>query len=411
MRLPFALTAGDVSILFSTRILRMFAYGVLSVILVLYLSLAGLSDTRIGLLLTATLIGDTVVSLLITVFADRIGKKVMLIVGCFLMFFAGLFFAVTNNFSFLLIAGIIGVISPSGNEVGPFLAIEQAALAQVVPSTERTRMFAWYNLAGYFATALGALSVGAFVHVLQSRGVPAFVTYRTVILGYAFAGMALALLFLRLSRTVEVAIAPGRSVAHHRELLFGLHRSRTVVFKLSALFSLDAFAGGFIMQSIVAYWFHVKFGVGAAALGSVLFAANLIAGFSALAASRIAARIGLVRTMVVTHLPSNILLLLVPVMPTFALAVTVLLLRFTISQMDVPTRQSYTMAVVSEDERSAAAGITGIARTTGAALGPVCTGSLLASPALMSIPFFIAGTLKIIYDLLLYRSFRSVNPL
>jgi predicted MFS family arabinose efflux permease len=183
-----------------------------------------------------------------------------------------------------------------------------------------------------------------------------------------------------------------------------------VVARLAGLFSLDAFAGGFVVQSLVAYWFHLRFGVSPAALGGIFFGANLLAGFSALVAARVAARIGLVNTMVLTHLPSNVLLLLVPLMPTLPLAVAVLFLRFSISQMDVPTRQSYTMAVVSPDERSAAAGVTGVARTTGAALSPVIAGPLLASPALAGVPFFLAGGIKIVYDLLLWLSFRSLRP-
>ncbi len=191
---------------------------------------------------------------------------------------------------------------------------------------------------------------------------------------------------------------------------FGLHRSRGVVAKLAALFSLDAFAGGFVVQSLVAYWFHLRFGVEPATLGAIFFGANMLAGVSALVAARVAKRIGLVNTMVVTHLPSNVLLLLVPLMPSLPLAVAVLFLRFSISQMDVPTRQSYTMAVVSPDERSAAAGVTGVARTTGAALAPVFAGPLFASPALMGVPFLLAGGLKIVYDLLLWRSFRALKP-
>ena len=182
------------------------------------------------------------------------------------------------------------------------------------------------------------------------------------------------------------------------------------MFKLSALFSLDAFAGGFVLQSILAYWFYVRFNVQPALLGSIFFGANVLAGLSALVAARVAKKIGLVHTMVVTHIPSNILLILVPFMPNLPLAITVLLMRFSISQMDVPTRQSYTMAVVSPDERSAAAGITGIARTTGASIAPVVTGPLLANSALLSFPFVIAGGLKIIYDLLLYRSFKAIKP-
>jgi MFS family permease len=192
--------------------------------------------------------------------------------------------------------------------------------------------------------------------------------------------------------------------------LFGLHKSRRVVVKLSGLFALDAFAGGFVLQSFAAYWFYLRFGVNPATLGVIFFWANILSGVSALLASRLAARFGLIRTMVVTHLPSNILLLLVPLMPNLPLAVMVLLARFSISQMDVPTRQSYTMAVVSAEERSAAAGITGVARTTGAAISPLFVGFLFARPALINVPFFIAGALKIIYDLLLYREFISLPP-
>ena len=183
-----------------------------------------------------------------------------------------------------------------------------------------------------------------------------------------------------------------------------------MVFRLSALFSLDAFGGGFVLQSMMAYWFHVRFGAEPALLGGIFFGANILAGLSALTAARVAARIGLVRTMVFTHIPSNVLLILVPLMPNLPLAVTLLLLRFSISQMDVPTRQSYTMAIISPDERSAAAGITGVARTTGASLSPMLAGPLMAIPALMSAPFFLAGGLKIIYDLLLYRDFRHLRP-
>jgi MFS family permease len=180
--------------------------------------------------------------------------------------------------------------------------------------------------------------------------------------------------------------------------------------RLSSLFALDAFAGGFVVQSFAAYWFYLRFGVNPGKLGLIFFWANLFAGISALLASRLASRIGLVKTMVVTHLPSNILLILVPLMPNLALAVLVLLVRFSISQMDVPTRQSYIMAVVSPEERSAAGGITGVARTTGAAISPLFAGFLFARPALISVPFFIAGALKIIYDLWLYKEFATVQP-
>ncbi len=408
----------DGLLLFITRSVRLFAYGFLSVVLVLYLAQVGLNETEIGLLLTLTLVGDTFISLWITTHADQVGRRRMLVAGAALMVFAGFLFAVTGNFFLLLLAATIGVISPSGNEVGPFLSIEQAALSQIVADERRTQVFAWYNLVGSFATALGALCGGWFAQAAQYMGVTPLGSYRGIVIVYAVLGLLLALLFTGLSPAAELS-PPARPAATPRKDaaepppqpgFLGLHRSRKVVFKLSALFALDAFAGGFVLQSIVAYWFHVRFHVQPALLGSIFFGANILAGISALSAARVAARIGLIRTMVFTHIPSNVLLILVPLMPNLPLAIIVLLARFSISQMDVPTRQSYTMAVVSPDERSAAAGITGIARTTGASLAPIFTGPLLAQAALLSVPFFLSGGLKIAYDLLLYRSFRAIRP-
>ena len=407
----FRLLTSDGRLLFSTRIARMFAYGFLSVVLFLYLVQVGLSETRIGLLLTLTLMGDTLISLLITTRADRIGRRRMLIVGAGLMVWAGVLFALTRNFTLLLIAATVGVISPSGYEVGPFLSIEQAALSQIVPNERRTQVFAWYNLVGSFATALGALFGGTLVQAFQGLGIGPIESYRVIVIGYAAIGLMLGFLFTRLSSAVEIFVKVNPTGSPQKlESRFGLHRSRGVILKLSALFSLDAFAGGFVLQSILAYWFHVRFNVEPAILGSIFFGANILAGLSALAASRVASRIGLIKTMVFTHIPSNILLMMVPLMPNLPLAITILLMRFSISQMDVPTRQSYTMAVVAPDERSAAAGITGIARTTGASLAPMFTGPLLANATLLSVPFFLSGGLKIIYDLLLYRSFRATKP-
>jgi MFS family permease len=402
----------DGRLLFATRILRLFAYGFLSVVLVLYLTEAGLTEREIGLLLTLTLLGDTGISLGLTAVADRVGRKRVLLLGAVLMFFAGVFFLSTTSVILLTIAATIGIISPSGYEVGPFLAIEQAALSQLTRDERRTHLLAWYNLVGSFSTATGALCAGGTAQLLQNAGLTPFGSYRAVISGYALTGIVLAALFAFLTPAVEAAPAgvPLSGGAPPARALIGLHRSRGIVFRLSALFSLDAFAGGFVIQSIVAYWFHVRFGVEPAVLGAIFFGANLLAGVSALAAARLAARIGLIRTMVFTHLPSNVLLVLVPLMPSVTWAVAVLLLRFSISQMDVPTRQSYSMAVVTPDERSAAAGVTGTARTVGAAVSPVLTGPMLANQALWGLPFFFAGGLKIVYDLLLYRSFRGIRP-
>ncbi len=399
----------DGRLLFATRLARLFAYGFLAVVLVLYLAQAGLREAAIGLLLTLTLMGDTVISLWLTTRADRFGRRRTLILGTLLMIFAALLFAGTQEFVPLLIAATIGVISPSGNEVGPFLSIEQAALSQIVPDQERTHVFAWYNLVGSFATACGALCGGGLAQLLQNSGVTPLNSYRVIVIGYGLMGLLLALIFTRLSAKVE-APSPLTPLPHRQRETLGLHKSRRVVFKLSALFSLDAFAGGFVVSSFVAYWFNVRFGAEPGALGAIFFAANILAGLSALLAARVAKRIGLINTMVVTHIPSNILLMLVPLMPTLPLAVIVLLLRFSISQMDVPTRQSYTLAVVDPDERSAAAGVTGVARTTGAAISPSITGALLSYPSLLNVPFYLAGGLKIIYDVLLYRSFRSTRP-
>jgi hypothetical protein len=224
-------------------------------------------------------------------------------------------------------------------------------------------------------------------------------------MGYALGGFVLLLLFLNLSRAVEVTDNPSRAGR-----VLGLHRSHRVVFKLSSLFALDAFAGGLIVQSMFAYWFHVRFGVEAGVLGSFFFGANILAGISALLAIRIAKAIGLINTMVFTHIPSNALLILLPFMPTLPLAIGLLLLRFSISQMDVPTRQSYTMAVVDPDERSASAGITAIARSVGASVSPMLTGLFFSIPALLSAPFVLSGGLKIVYDLLLFREFRALKP-
>jgi len=397
-------------LLFATRFTRLFAYGSLSIILVFYLVGIGLSESQTGLVLTLTLAGDLAVSLYLTTRADRIGRRRMLVVGAALMTLAGLTFAFTSNLIYLIIAGTIGVISPSGHEVGPFLSIEQASLSHLIPPQLRTEVFAWYTLTGSLATALGALFGGVVTQALRQHAMSAVSSYRSIVLLYALLGIVLGCLFMQLSPLVEVNYQSDEGADPPLGSFMGLGKSRNVVLKLSGLFALDSFAGGFVIQSFAAYWFYLKFGAEPKTLGGIFFWANVFAGVSALLASRLATRIGLVRTMVVTHLPSNLLLIAVPLMPTLSLAVLVLLLRFSISQMDVPTRQSYTMAMVEATDRSAAGGFTGVARTTGAAISPLLAGFLFARPALINIPFYIAGTLKIVYDLLVYFSFRKLHP-
>ena len=395
----------DIKLLFATRIIRLFCYGFLSVVLALYLAETGLDERQIGLLFTLTLAGDAAITLWLTTSADRLGRRKTLLVGSILMAGAGLVFVGTRNYIVLILAAILGVISPADKDIGPFLSVEQSSLTQLIPNVRLTQAFAWYNLAGSFASALGALAGGWIAQRLQVDGWTALEAYRLILIGYILGGLTLLLLFLNLSPAIEVKAKPERT-----GLVLGLHKSRSIVLKLSSLFSLDAFAGGLILQSLIAYWFHIRFGVHEGILGSIFFGANILAGVSALLAARIAKRIGLINTMVFTHIPSNIMLMFVPLMPTLPLAIALLLLRFSISQMDVPTRQSYTMAVVDPDERSAASGVTAIARSVGAAISPSLTGLFLANPALLGLPFLLSGGLKVIYDLLLYREFRALTP-
>lgn len=399
--------AADIPLLFATRILRIFAYGFVSVTLALYLNALGFGERTVGLLFSLALLGDIAVSLWITTSADRIGRRRMLVFGAALIVLAGGVLSSTDSLLLIAAAAVIGVVSPNGSEIGPFISIEQSALAQLVGDARRTAVFAWYNLAGSFAAALGALAGGALVQGLQRSGYGDLPSYRAVLYGYAALGMLLGVLFTRLSGAVEAPVCASRATMRTR---FGLHRSRRTVLSLSGLFALDAFGGGFVIQGLLAYWFHLRFAVEPAVLGAIFFGANLLAGVSALLAARIAARIGLIRTMVFSHIPSNLLLMLIPLMPNLAAAVAVLLVRSSISQMDVPARQSYTMAVVDPDERSAASGVTTIARSVGALASPTLSGALLAVPSLTGAPFFLAGGLKIVYDLLLYRLFRERRP-
>jgi len=395
----------DIRILFATRIMRLFAYGFLSVVLALYLIEAGLGEIQIGLLLTFTLAGDAAITLWLTTNADRFGRRRMLVAGAMLMVLAGTVFVFTRNPILLTLAAIIGVISPSGNEIGPFLSIEQASLTHLLPDAKRTQVFAWYNLVGSFATAIGALAGGWLAQSLQANGWTALASYQMVLAGYILAGLGLASSFLALSPTVEVE---QKNDSQKRTL--GLHKSRGVVLKLSAFFAMDAFAGGLIVQSMFALWFKLRYGLDTGIIGSIFFGANILAGISALLAVPMAKRFGLINTMVFTHIPSSLFLILMPLMPNLPLAITLLLLRFSISQMDVPTRQSYTMAVVAPDERSAASGVTSIARSVGAALSPSLSGIFLGIPGLLSVPFFLCGGIKIVYDLLLWREFNKVKP-
>jgi MFS family permease len=397
MRLPLS---RDGWLLFVASGVRSFAYGFLSVMLGLYLDTIGLSATAIGWIFTAALGGGAAMTIFITLVADSCGRKTLLILGTVLMAMAGGVFAITANPILLTLAAIFGTISPSGKEVGPFLSIEQAILPQTTEAQHRTAVFAAYNFVGSSGGALGALAVAipSLFSLSQDSG------YRFLVWGYVGCAVAMMALFGFLSPTIEVkspTVAPPRKI--------GVQRSRSIVAKLAGLFALDAFAGGFIVQSIVAYWFYLRYQTDLNVLGGIFFGTNFLAALSFLAAPGIARRFGLLNAMVFTHLPSNILLLAVPFMPSLELAIVILLLRNLLSQLDVPTRQSYTMAIVEPGERSASAGILSVARNVGAAIAPSFAGAILAVPS-VGLPFILAGGLKIIYDLWIFAVFRKVKP-
>lgn len=380
---------------------RSFAFGFLSVILGLYLAALGMSPGAIGATFTLALAGGAVMTIALAGVADRFGRRRVLVLSSCLMALAGAIFALAENRLLLGVAALFGSISPSGKEVGPFLPIEQAILPQTTSDARRTALFAYYNLVSSLAGALGALAVT----IPEWLGFPALSGYRLLIWAYVGAALLLIALFASLSPAAEASpsVPPPGGVRSARS------RSRAAVLKLSALFALDAFAGGFVVQGLTAYWFSVHYDVSAATLGWIFFAANLCSALSFLAAVPLARRIGLLNTMVFTHLPSNILLMLVPLMPTVELALATFVARHLLSQLDVPTRQSYAMAIVEREERSAAAGAMSVARNAGQGIAPFFAGWMLSAPAL-GLPFLVAGSLKVAYDLTLFALFRKIKP-
>ena len=391
-------------LLFAGRAVRSFAFGWLSVTLALYLDQRGLSPTEIGAVFTATMVEDALLTMLLSTMAARIGPARVMAMTAPLIALGGLLLATAES-PFLLMAGaVLGTLSPNGQEAGPFAPMEQALLPGTVRSGSVVRVFGWYNVFAFLPSALGAAAAGGALGWALRTGVPELEAQRWMLLGYAGAGLLLTVLYARLSRTA----GPSQVVTSMRPLgALGLGRSRRVILELAGLQALDAFAGGFIMQSLLAYWFHLRFGAGPEALGALFFGTSLLSALSFLVATRVAERVGLLNTMVFTHLPSNVLLLFVPFMPSFTAAGAVLLVRHLLSQMDVPTRQAYTIALVAPDERPAASGLTVSARALAQACAPVVTGLTMATAA-TPLPFLLAGGLKIVYDLSLLLRFRSV---
>ena len=334
--------------------------------------------------------------------ADRVGRRRTVVIMGALMTAGGLLFALTTRFELILLAAFTGTISATSSEVGAFLTVEQAILPQTAPPERRTWLFSIYAFVANIAQAVGSLAAGA-VGAFAAIGLVGADAFRPLFFLYALVGAANVAIFSTLSDRVELAKVDGE------RRLFGVHRSRGIVARLSALFALDAFAGGLVVHSFIAYWFDRRWGFTPEQLGILFFGVNVLSGLSLLAAGRLASRIGLIRTMVFTHIPSNLLLVLVPLMPTGGLAAAAFLARMSISQMDVPTRQSYTMAVVEPDERTAAAGFTNVARNVATMFSPALTGYAF-SVAALGLPFFVAGGLKVAYDLLVYRAFSALRP-
>ncbi len=399
----------DRAIITLARGLRQFAYGMLGIVLTVALTRRGFSPLAIGGILTVALLGDLVGTYLIGIGADGWGRRRTLLGLTLLMALAGTIFAVSGWYPLLLVAAFAGTLGTAAAETAPFLAIDQAMLAQVTLSAadgKHAEAFARYNMVASLGTALGALAAG-LPDLLARWGLALDQGLQLMFGGYVLIAIIVGFLISQLSPAIE-APTVTRATGWRRALP-PLQESRGIVARLAALFSIDAFAGGLTSQALMALYFHLRFGVSLAVLGALFFAANILAALSILLAPRLARRIGLLNTMVFTHLPSNILLALIPLMPNFAIGGIVLLLRQTLSQMDVPTRQAYTMVLVAPSERTAAASVTTLARNMGAGISPTIAGVLLSGVLLgLGLPFILAGALKSGYDLTLWALFRRV---
>jgi MFS family permease len=392
------------------RGLRSLAYGLLAVLLGVALAGEGFTPVAIGALITVSLVGDMVGTYVIGLFADTWGRRRTLALLALLMAATGIIFGLMTSYAVLLLAAFFGTLGTSASETAPFLPIDQTMIAQVTTPEQRTSLFARYNLVASFSAAVGALMAGV-PGLLTRTGLPLASGVRLMFGVYAVLALIVAALSLRLSSDVEGKLQDSMHVQSKRSRLVPpLHRSAGIVWRLTALFSVDALAGGLVVQSLMALYFLERFGIPLTTLSILFFGANLLSALSFLAAVPLARRFGLLNTMVFTHLPSNVLLILVAFAPTFPIAATLLLLRQALSQMDVPIRQAYTMALVAPEERTAAASVTSLARSVGSSTSPVFSGLLLQGPLLiLGLPFILAGTLKAAYDLTLWSIFRHVS--
>lgn len=397
----------DGKLLLSARIVRAFSYGFLSIVLAIYLKSIGFNEILIGVILSATLVNSVIFTMFASFYADRFGRRKILTLYAVLMAVSGLIFLITDNYVALIIAAFIGTVNVTGAETSAFLSIEQATLPKTVKDIKkRNTAFGFYNMVGMFAMSAGVLLSG-FPQILQNHlefsQIDSFKPLFTV---YAIAGIVSAIIYYFLSKEIELQTQTKSNSLIHGNLS---PKSKKIIWKLSALFSVDSFAGGFVIQSIVSFWFFTKFNIALTDLAFIFSIAGVLTAFSYILATRLADRIGLINTMVFTHIPANILTVLIAFAPTFPLALGFYLGRMTLSQMDVPTRQSYIASVVSEEERIAAAGITNTSRNVTQAVSPSIAGVVIQS-LWLSAPFVVGGLLKIVYDIGLYVNFRKIKP-
>jgi len=367
----------------------------------------------IGLILTTTLLNSVIFTLIASLYADRIGRKKFLVIYAALMSVSGFVFMITENYIALIIAAFIGTINITGAESGAFLTIEQVMLPQTINNVrKRNTVFAVYNMAGTFAMAAGILLSGLPTILQQQFEMLDPIASIKLLFGlYSLLGIVMMGIYFLLSRRIEIGEGIKKNKVSTSQLMpTSLSpQSKNIVIKLSGLFAVDSFAGGFVIQSIVSFWFFTRFGADLTTLSYIFSIAGVLTAFSFIAAAKIADKIGLINTMVFTHIPANIIIILLAFAPTLPIAITLYLVRMTLSQMDVPTRQSYIVAVVSEQERTTAAGITNISRNITQAVSPSLTGIIIYTFTL-SAPFIIGGVLKIAYDIALYGNFRKIKP-
>ncbi len=390
----------DLNRLIAAKAVRGFGDGFVSLLLPIYLLGLGLSPFQVGLVATATLLGSGILTMLIGVHGARYDNRPLLLAASALMAFTGLGIASLETFWPLMLVALVGTLNPSGGDVSVFMPVEHAMLASNVEGQRRTAVFARYSLTGTLSAAFGSLAAALPGLTASTWGIAPQTAIKAMFILYALLALVMATLYRGLPRR-----PPTRSPEPKSAL--GISRKR--VFVLAALFSLDAFGGGFVVQSLVALWLYQRFGLSIEVAGSIFFWAGVLTAFSYLLAARIASHIGLVRTMVYTHLPSSLCLIAIPFCTDLAYVVALLLFRSALSQMDVPTRSSYVMAIVSPAERAAAASVTSVPRSLAAAASPALAGYLLGVST-FGWPLIVGGALKIVYDILLLVMFSRVRP-